>query len=171
MAGGILFFPVTACSATRKTTIRWAIELWATASATFSPRSPTNRCCSRFHRALCAHAVSRARNSAPPRRFNTSPITRIGDLGNNVSEGRRNEFAAFGWDPQQVPDPQDVATFERSKLCWKEVDSEPHAALLAWYRGSLLSGARNHPYGRTARSGRSNLRRAHTAGSSCGAAR
>jgi len=56
------------------------------------------------------------------------------DLATSVSEGRRNEFAAFGWDPQQVPDPQDVATFERSKLCWKEVESEPHAALLAWYR-------------------------------------
>jgi maltooligosyltrehalose trehalohydrolase len=55
-------------------------------------------------------------------------------LGNSVSEGRRNEFAAFGWNPEQVPDPQEPATFERSKLRWEEIHSEPHAALLAWYR-------------------------------------
>ncbi len=28
-------------------------------------------------------------------------------LGQAVSEGRRSEFAAFGWDPKDVPDPQD----------------------------------------------------------------
>ena len=42
------------------------------------------------------------------------------ELGRAVSEGRRREFAAFGWDPQAVPDPQDPATFERSKLDWTE---------------------------------------------------
>jgi maltooligosyltrehalose trehalohydrolase len=55
-------------------------------------------------------------------------------LGKGVSEGRRNEFAAFGWNPERVPDPQDRATFERSKLRWEEIDGEPNAALLAWYR-------------------------------------
>jgi maltooligosyltrehalose trehalohydrolase len=55
-------------------------------------------------------------------------------LGKSVSEGRRSEFAAFGWDPEQVPDPQDRATFERSKLRWEEIRREPNAALLAWYR-------------------------------------
>jgi maltooligosyltrehalose trehalohydrolase len=55
-------------------------------------------------------------------------------LGKSVSDGRRNEFAAFGWDPEQVPDPQDRATFERSKLPWEEIRREPNAALLAWYR-------------------------------------
>jgi maltooligosyltrehalose trehalohydrolase len=55
-------------------------------------------------------------------------------LGKSVSDGRRNEFAAFGWDPEQVPDPQDRATFERSKLPWEEIRGEPNAALLAWYR-------------------------------------
>jgi maltooligosyltrehalose trehalohydrolase len=55
-------------------------------------------------------------------------------LGKSVSEGRRNEFAAFGWDPEQVPDPQDRATFERSKLRWEEIRREPNAAVLAWYR-------------------------------------
>jgi maltooligosyltrehalose trehalohydrolase len=56
------------------------------------------------------------------------------DLGRAVSEGRRGEFAAFGWDPEQVPDPQDPATFERSKLAWEELEAAPHAELLDWYR-------------------------------------
>jgi maltooligosyltrehalose trehalohydrolase len=55
-------------------------------------------------------------------------------LGAAVSEGRRSEFSAFGWDPGEVPDPQDPATFERSKLDWAELDSERHATLLAWYQ-------------------------------------
>ena len=32
-------------------------------------------------------------------------------------------FAAFGWDPESVPDPQDPATFRRSKLPWHEIES------------------------------------------------
>lgn len=65
-------------------------------------------------------------------------------LGKSVSEGRRNEFAAFGWNPEQVPDPQDRATFERSKLRWEEIRSEPSAALLAWYR-KLIAFRRSQP--------------------------
>jgi maltooligosyltrehalose trehalohydrolase len=56
------------------------------------------------------------------------------ELAKSVSAGRRNEFAAFGWNPEDIPDPQDVATFERSKLCWNEISAEPHASLLDWYR-------------------------------------
>ncbi|HVA20566.1 MAG TPA: malto-oligosyltrehalose trehalohydrolase [Candidatus Micrarchaeia archaeon] len=56
------------------------------------------------------------------------------DLGRAVCQGRRQEFADFGWDPDTVPDPQDVATFERSKLDWSELSSPPHDAMLAWYR-------------------------------------
>jgi maltooligosyltrehalose trehalohydrolase len=37
-------------------------------------------------------------------------------LAASVRRGRREEFAAFGWD--EVPDPNDPATFERSKLDW-----------------------------------------------------
>ena len=44
------------------------------------------------------------------------------------------EFAAFGWDPADVPDPQDPATFERSRLDWAEPRKDRHADLLAWYR-------------------------------------
>ncbi len=66
------------------------------------------------------------------------------ELGRAVSEGRRREFAAFGWDPESVPDPQDPATFERSKLDWAELDKEPHASVLAWYR-QLIDFRRETP--------------------------
>ena len=33
------------------------------------------------------------------------------DLGRAVTEGRTNEFSHFGWDPADVPDPQDPATY------------------------------------------------------------
>ena len=58
-------------------------------------------------------------------------------LGRAVSEGRRREFAAFGWEPSQVPDPQDPATFERSRLDWDEISGPAHAGMLDWYRGLI----------------------------------
>ena len=54
-----------------------------------------------------------------------------------VSEGRRREFAAFGWAPAEVPDPQDPATFACSRLAWDEVVEEPHAGLLEWHRALI----------------------------------
>ncbi len=54
-----------------------------------------------------------------------------------VSAGRAHEFEAFGWKPGDVPDPQDGATFRRSKLDWSELDREPHRGLLDFYRGLL----------------------------------
>ncbi|CAN5602553.1 malto-oligosyltrehalose trehalohydrolase [soil metagenome] len=59
------------------------------------------------------------------------------DLARAVSDGRRREFQAFGWDPDQVPDPQAPETFERSKLDWSEVRAQPHADLLAWHRALI----------------------------------
>jgi len=56
------------------------------------------------------------------------------ETARTVSEGRRSEFAAFGWNPTDVPDPQDPATFARSKLHWDEMGHEPHASLLRWYK-------------------------------------
>lgn len=56
------------------------------------------------------------------------------DLGKKVSEGRRSEFKAFGWNPDEVPDPQDPQTFQRSKLPWEEIAEEPHASVLRWYK-------------------------------------
>jgi maltooligosyltrehalose trehalohydrolase len=59
------------------------------------------------------------------------------ELGRAVREGRRREFAAFGWDPDLVPDPQDPATFDRSKLVWRELDEPFHRRMLDWYRGLI----------------------------------
>jgi len=58
-------------------------------------------------------------------------------LARAVSDGRRREFAAFGWRPDQVPDPQNPATFERSKLDWSELDQPFHRRMLQWYRDLL----------------------------------
>jgi maltooligosyltrehalose trehalohydrolase len=55
-------------------------------------------------------------------------------LGRAVSQGRRNEFAAFDWAPADVPDPQHPGTFERSKLDWAELAKDRHAGLLDWHR-------------------------------------
>ncbi|GAB3431378.1 malto-oligosyltrehalose trehalohydrolase [Flindersiella endophytica] len=54
-------------------------------------------------------------------------------LAEKVRTGRREEFANHGWDGD-VPDPMDVATFERSKLDWTEPVREPHAGLFGVYR-------------------------------------
>ena len=67
------------------------------------------------------------------------------ELGKAVSEGRRNEFAAFGWNPADVPDPQAEATFQRSRLDWSERDREPHRSLLAWHR-RLIAARRSVPH-------------------------
>ena len=56
------------------------------------------------------------------------------DLGRATAEGRIEEFARMGWDPSVVPDPQDPATFERSKLDWSELSKGRHAVLLDVYR-------------------------------------
>lgn len=54
-----------------------------------------------------------------------------------VSEGRRREFQAFGWDPAVIPDPESVATFERSKLRWDEVHEREHGEMLEWFRALI----------------------------------
>jgi len=51
-----------------------------------------------------------------------------------VSAGRRREFAAFGWDEGSIPDPEDPATFERSKLDWEEVHQGRHLEMLTWFK-------------------------------------
>lgn len=59
------------------------------------------------------------------------------ELGRAVSDGRRREFTAFGWAPDEVPDPQDPETFERSKLNWRESTQGAHAEMLEWYRSLI----------------------------------
>ncbi|WP_406246589.1 malto-oligosyltrehalose trehalohydrolase [Streptomyces anulatus] len=56
------------------------------------------------------------------------------ELAEAVRNGRRREFGAHGWDQEEIPDPQDPATRDRSCLDWSEPGREPHARLLAWYR-------------------------------------
>jgi maltooligosyltrehalose trehalohydrolase len=56
------------------------------------------------------------------------------DLARAVADGRRQEFAAHGWATEDVPNPQDEATFLNSKLDWPERHREPHATMLSWYR-------------------------------------
>jgi maltooligosyltrehalose trehalohydrolase len=56
------------------------------------------------------------------------------ELGRAVAEGRTAEFARMGWDPEAVPDPQDPATFRRSRLDWSELDDPVHHRLLVLYR-------------------------------------
>jgi len=55
-------------------------------------------------------------------------------LGQATAEGRFAEFARMGWDAAEVPDPQDPATFARSKLDWSESEVGRHARLLETYR-------------------------------------
>jgi maltooligosyltrehalose trehalohydrolase len=55
------------------------------------------------------------------------------ELGRAVSKGRRKEFASFGWPSEDIPDPQAIDTFEKSKLDWAEVSRPPHAELLQWH--------------------------------------
>ena len=48
-----------------------------------------------------------------------------------VRKGRQQEFAQFGWNPDRIPDPQDPATFERSRVNRKGLDNR-QAGLLRW---------------------------------------
>ena len=70
------------------------------------------------------------------------------ELGEAVRQGRRREFAAFGWKPEDVPDPQSPETFTRSKLRWDERDTGAHKATLAFYR-ELIALRRERPELRT----------------------
>jgi maltooligosyltrehalose trehalohydrolase len=65
-------------------------------------------------------------------------------LARAVADGRRAEFARFGWPPGDIPDPQDEATFLRSKLDWSQLDAGEHREVLAWYR-ELIALRRARP--------------------------
>lgn len=65
-----------------------------------------------------------------------------GDLARAVSEGRRQEFAAFPefQDPEKrsrIPDPQSPQTFASAKLDWSDLRKPEHASWLEWYRRVL----------------------------------
>ncbi|MGB0063964.1 MAG: malto-oligosyltrehalose trehalohydrolase [Terracidiphilus sp.] len=66
------------------------------------------------------------------------------ELARLVSEGRKREFAAFGWAPETIPDPESRRTFEASKLDWSEASHGEHAEMLEWYR-TLIRLRRTKP--------------------------
>ena len=72
------------------------------------------------------------------------PKLRDPQLAESVRHGRRNEFKAFGWEPSEVPDPQDPETVQRSVLDWSELERDLHAEVLAWHR-SLIALRRSRP--------------------------
>jgi maltooligosyltrehalose trehalohydrolase len=69
--------------------------------------------------------------SSPWQFFTSHPEPELADA---VRNGRRREFASHGWASSDVPDPQDPATFERSKLDWDELGKPGHAEILDLYR-------------------------------------
>jgi maltooligosyltrehalose trehalohydrolase len=66
------------------------------------------------------------------------------DLGDAVRDGRRREFATFGWDPEDIADPQDESTWRRSQLRWNELSQPAHRDILDWYR-ALIALRRDVP--------------------------
>ena len=64
------------------------------------------------------------------------------ELARATAEGRKKEFADHGWDADDIPDPQDPQTFQRSKLDWSELDTGDHARLLRVYH-DLIALRRN----------------------------
>jgi maltooligosyltrehalose trehalohydrolase len=62
-----------------------------------------------------------------------------------VAEGRAKEFSSFSW-KGEVPNPQALDTFERSKLDWNELSEPAHAALFEWHR-SLIALRAQKPAG------------------------
>ena len=59
------------------------------------------------------------------------------DLAEAVRQGRRREFAHFGWKKDIIPDPQDPSTFERSRVHpGSQVDPE-RRAILHWTKSLL----------------------------------
>ncbi len=65
-----------------------------------------------------------------------------GELAGRVTEGRRREFSGFRAfaDPAalaSIPDPNDLATFERCKLDWNCLNQSRHQAWLEYYQRLL----------------------------------
>jgi maltooligosyltrehalose trehalohydrolase len=69
------------------------------------------------------------------------------ELVEAVRRGRREEFAAFGWEAEKaVPDPQDESTFLRSKPDHSRKSEEPHRTLLRLYQ-NLIRTRREYDLG------------------------
>lgn len=92
------------------------------------------------------------------------------ELAEAVRQGRIAEFAAFGWPPEAVADPEDPATAAAARLRWDEVTDGDHARALAWYR-DLVALRRTTPALRRARSTRPSCTPTTPAWSACAAGR
>jgi malto-oligosyltrehalose trehalohydrolase len=67
-----------------------------------------------------------------------------GELGTAITAGRRSEFAGFrGFAEVSIPDPNDPATFARSKLKWCDRLRPPHDGWLAYVRMLLAIRAQH----------------------------
>lgn len=60
-----------------------------------------------------------------------------------VREGRKQDFGKFKWG-QESPDPQDIKTFESSRLQWHKRTEGKHLILLKWHT-ALIHLRQNHP--------------------------
>ncbi|MCV7068722.1 malto-oligosyltrehalose trehalohydrolase [Mycolicibacterium farcinogenes] len=80
-------------------------------------------------------------SSSPFQFFSSHPEP---ELARATAEGRKAEFAEHGWDADEIPDPQDPATFLRSKLNWEEVSEGDHGRLHRVYR-ELIALRRKEP--------------------------
>jgi maltooligosyltrehalose trehalohydrolase len=58
------------------------------------------------------------------------------DMRKSVAEGRKRDFAQFGFG-DEVPNPEDPGTFEKSKLNWDETGEGRHAEMLAWTKSLI----------------------------------
>lgn len=58
------------------------------------------------------------------------------EMRRSVADGRKREFASFGFEGD-VPNPEDQATFEASKLNWDEQNDGKHAEMLAWVKALI----------------------------------
>ena len=70
----------------------------------------------------------------------TSPFLYFIDHGDQglieaVRQGRKSEFAAFGW--KEVPDPYAQSTFDQSRLQWEKTRSEEQQCLQQWYHALI----------------------------------
>ena len=79
--------------------------------------------------------------SSPWQFFSSHPEPELADA---VRTGRRREFASHGWAEAEVPDPQDRATFDRSKLDWSELGKPGQSEMHELYR-RLIALRHSHP--------------------------
>ncbi|ADB41250.1 malto-oligosyltrehalose trehalohydrolase [Spirosoma linguale] len=66
------------------------------------------------------------------------------ELVEAVRQGRKEEFASFHSDGDDVPDPQSHETYQQAKLQWNLIGQKPHQLLLRYYQ-TLLALRRQLP--------------------------